>query len=527
VKWIVIVSFVLPSIGVTAADWTSAGQNIANTRNQSAESRISPKTAPRLTVKWEANLAGDVSATPTVDTDSVYVADMSGKIYRIDRTSGATIWSNPVSLYTGVYGDTARVSPVVAGKYLILGTQGGQRLVKTGARIIALDKATGDPVWQTTIETHPAAVITQSAVVHENRVYVGVSSWEEYVAARTPGYKCCSFRGSVVALDVETGELIWKSHTAPDAPGYAGNAVFGSTPAIDVARGLVYVTTGNSYRVPQALLDCITEARQIDSKDAELACIEREPANHVDAFVAFDLATGAVKWGKSALPFDVFTVGCFETRPVNPENCQSPKGPDHDFAQGPALFKAIVDGRSRDLVGAGQKSGVYWALDRDTGAVVWQIEVGPGSALGGMEWGSATDGTRIDVAVVNYAKHPWTLLGNGSDAGKTIGYGFWSALDVNSGEIIWQTADPNVGAVDMAAVTVANGVVFAGSMAAGAGAHTMFALDAASGDILWSFPSGGSVNGGAAVVDGVVYWGSGYGLWGGRSNHRLFAFELN
>jgi outer membrane protein assembly factor BamB len=138
VKWIVFVSFVLPSIGVTAADWTSAGQNIANTRNQSAESRISPKTAPRLTVKWEANLAGDVSATPTVDTDSVYVADMSGKIYRIDRTSGATIWSNPVSLYTGVYGDTARVSPVVAGS------------MADGAgahTMFALDAASGDILW--------------------------------------------------------------------------------------------------------------------------------------------------------------------------------------------------------------------------------------------------------------------------------------------------------------------------------------------------------------------------------------------
>ena len=144
-----------------------------------------------------------------------------------------------------------------------------------------------------------------------------------------------------------------------------------------------------------------------------------------------------------------------------------------------------------------------------------------------MEWGSATDDTRIYAAVANYAKHPWTLLGNGSDAGKTIGYGFWSALDAGSGEILWQTADPNVGATDMGAVTVANGVVYAGSMAAGTGAHTMFAFDAATGDILWSFASGGSVNGGAAVVDGVVYWGSGYRLWGGRSNHRLFAFELN
>ena len=118
-KWICVVSFLLAPLGAMAAEWSSAGQNIANTRNQAAESRISPKTAPRLGVKWEAILSGDVSATPAVDADSVYVADMAGKIYRIDRTSGAIIWSNPVSLYTGVQGDTARVTPVLTGKYLI------------------------------------------------------------------------------------------------------------------------------------------------------------------------------------------------------------------------------------------------------------------------------------------------------------------------------------------------------------------------------------------------------------------------
>jgi len=525
-KWILVVLSLLP-LSASGAEWTSAGQNIANTRHQAAESRISPDTVSRLAVKWEASLSGDVSASPAVDADSVYVTDMSGKIHRLDRETGATIWSNPVSKYTSVYGDTARVTPVVAGKYLIIGTQAERRLVKSGARVIAVDKATGDPVWQTTIETHPAAVITQSAVVHDGRVYVGVSSWEEYVAARSPGYKCCTFRGSLVSLDVETGELLWKSRTTPDSPDYYGNPVFGSTPAIDVARGIVYITTGNNYRVPQTLLDCVTEARQIDSKAAEADCIAREPANYVNAFVAFDLATGAVVWGRSVLPLDSYTQVCHEARPANPDNCQSPRGPDFDFAQGPALFNASVDGRTRDLVGAGQKSGIYWTLDRDTGAVVWQTEVGPGSALGGMEWGSATDGARIYTAIANYAKHPWTLLGNGSDAGKTIGYGFWSGLDAGTGKILWQTADPNVGAIDMGAVTVANGVVFAGSMAAGENADTMFAIDAASGEILWRFASGGSVNGGAAVVDGVVYWGSGYGMWGGRSNDRFYAFEIH
>ena len=116
-------------------------------------------------------------------------------------------------------------------------------------------------------------------------------------------------------------------------------------------------------------------------------------------------------------PYDAYTVSCYEPQP-NPQNCPSPRGPDYDFAQGPSLFRVTIGGRTRDLIGAGQKSGVYWALDRDTGAVVWQTKVGPGSALGGMEWGSATDGKRIYVAVSNYAKRAWKLRGSGTDSGR-------------------------------------------------------------------------------------------------------------
>ena len=509
-----------------AAEWHSAGQNIANTRHQPAETEIAPDTAARLGTKWVARLGGDISATPAVDADSVYVTDTAGRLYRLDRETGEVVWKNPISYYTGVRGDRARATPVIAGETLIVGTQGSRELFKDGARVIAVDKATGEPMWQTIIEKHPTAVITQSAVVYDQEVYVGVSSWEEYVAAKVPDYDCCGFRGSLAALDVATGALIWQTHTAPEADGYSGNAVWGSTPAIDPVRGLVYATTGNSYSAPDGLLACLAEAQTAQSPaDAEYDCIANEPKNYVDAFVAFEIATGDIAWGNPMMPFDAYTVSCYEPQP-NPENCPSPKGPDYDFAQGPALFRATIDGQMRELVGAGQKSGVYWTLDRDTGAVVWQTEVGPGSALGGMEWGSAIDGERIYVAISNYAKRAWTLSGDGRDAGRRIYHGFWSALDAATGEILWQTADPNVDSPDMGAVTVANGVVFVGSMAGGPKADTMFALDAATGEILWRFASGGSVNGGAAVADGVVYWGSGYRLWGGRSNNQLYAFEV-
>jgi polyvinyl alcohol dehydrogenase (cytochrome) len=77
------------------------------------------------------------------------------------------------------------------------------------------------------------------------------------------------------------------------------------------------------------------------------------------------------------------------------------------------------NGMPRDMVGAGQKSGQFWALDPDSGQVAWVTQVGPGGTLGGLEWGSATDGDRIYVAETNTNHTPYTLLD-----GNTVNFGF-------------------------------------------------------------------------------------------------------
>ena len=168
------------------------------------------------------------------------------------------------------------------------------------------------------------------------------------------------------------------------------------------------------------------------------------------------------------------------------------------------LFTVKKAGIQRDLVGAGQKSGIFWALDPDPGKVVWSQIVGPGGTLFA-QWGSATDGQQIYVGNLNSESEEYKL----QPSGETTRGGAWSALDAATGKIIWQTADP-ASARDEAPMTVANGVVYAGSMASGQGANNMYAMDAKTGKILWRFNSGGSVAAGAAVVDSTVYWGSGY-----------------
>jgi polyvinyl alcohol dehydrogenase (cytochrome) len=194
-----------------------------------------------------------------------------------------------------------------------------------------------------------------------------------------------------------------------------------------------------------------------------------------------------------------------------------------------------MNGHWRDVVGLGAKSGVYTLLDANTGEFIWNTLIGPGGDQGGMEWGTAFDGNRIYASITNQHHISYKLTENGVISNTSVTGGSWAALDPISGTILWQTPDPQletlsglgvVGVWDLAPVTVANGVVYASSMARLATQNQMFALDAATGTILWQFSAGSSVNSGPAVVDGTVYWGSGYSRSAeGSGNHLLFAFS--
>lgn len=370
-------------------------------------------------------------------------------------------------------------------------------------------------------------------VAYQGVAYVGVSSAEENLAAFIPGYPCCDFRGSVVALKVDTGEILWKTFTVPDLPGYSGAGVWGGTPAVDVRRRSLYVTSGNNYSRPQGSTDCIagviaTVPPGPDRDQAMRDCDPHYVDNHFDSILALDLDTGAIKWATHTLPEDAWNVACIIPDALNAA-CPENAGPDYDFAQAPVLYTAKISGVKRDVLGVGQKSGDFWGLDPDTGSIVWHTVVGPGGVLGGIQWGSATDGKLIYAAISNFNNTPWILQGGGPFAGQEVSHGFWSALDGATGALLWQSPDPNI-AMDTGALTVANDVLFAGSMGSTRGAaseDTMFALNSKTGEILWRYPSGGSVNSSPAVVNGVVYWGSGYNLLGliGTSNYRLYAFS--
>jgi polyvinyl alcohol dehydrogenase (cytochrome) len=489
----------------TKQQWLSGGQNISDTHSNPFESQIKTQNVGSLGVKWTFGTAGDVSATPAIVNGVAYFPDWGGYLNAVSTNTGALLWKQPISAYDGIGGSVSRTSPAVNKGVVYIGDQ-------NNAHLMAIKASSGKLIWITRLDNHPSAIITQSPLVYKGVVYDGVSSSEEY-AASNPSYPCCTFRGSMTAVKAKTGKLLWKTSMVPDngglPGGYSGGAVWGSTPALDPSSDTLYITTGNNYTIPASATACQTNG------GTPAQCLD--PADHIDSIVAMNASTGVIKWADGQGGFDAWTVAC---KSGGGPNCPTNAGPDADFGSGAQLLTIKGTNGSPELVvGAGQKSGVYWEADSATGTILWGTQVGPGGAAGGMLWGSATDGSRIYVAEADSNNLPYTPSGST----QSITWGSWAALDPVTGRVIWQTPDPNRG-VDVGAVSAADGVMYAGSSSG----H-MYAMNAATGSILWDYPGQGSSIAGPAIVNGVIYWGNGYARLGppiGTPSDIFYAFAL-
>jgi polyvinyl alcohol dehydrogenase (cytochrome) len=522
---------------VDRSDWPTIGHDAENSRNQPFERRIRPGNAHRLAVKWVATMAGDVSATPAVVDGAVYVGDFGGMLWKLDAETGQVIWSHAVADYTGIAGDIARTSPSLVGHTLVVGDL-------RHPNMLGIDARTGALQWMTQVHPDPKGIMTGSPVLVGDTIYTGVSA----SGASGPG---ATFRGAIVALDARTGRILWRTYSLPDngdvAGGYAGATMF-SPPAVDVRAGLVYGTFGQAYTEPASVTAC----HAAHGGFAE-AC--EQPGSYVKSIVAFDMRTGTPRWSYRVQGHQPWLRACGPQPAVVtwcPAESDSEKWDlggsganvirlraDRRRFDGGDDESHRHDGRDlRDVVGIGGKSGVYTLLDAATGRFVWSTLIGPGGDQGGMEWGTAYDGDRIYVSITNHHHIPYRLTRRGRLTTETVTGGSWAALDPGTGRILWQTADPQtetlavvgeVGVWDLAPVTVANGVLYGASMAKLPGQSQMFALDASTGDILWQFGAGSSVNAGPAVVDGRVYWGSGYARSGaeGSGNNQFYAFSID
>jgi polyvinyl alcohol dehydrogenase (cytochrome) len=504
----------VPSFSQPPSGWPFAGNDLNNSRWASAETTLNTQNVSGLTVKWQFTTQNDVSATPSVDTTGgyVYFPDWSGNLYKLNAATGATVWTHKMTDYGLSSGVMSRTTPTLYGAKVIIGASASLgKPGPYGSYLLGLSASDGSLLWMTLLDPDLNSLETGSPIIYDGIAYVGVSSTEEFTTNPT-------FRGSLAAVSLANGQILWQTYFVPSS--YTGAPVWSSTPVIDVARSQIYVTTGNNYLVPPLVEACEQAAV---GNAAIQAC--QAPNNYEDSIVALDLATGNVKWGHKCSVDDAWITACNQDGSA----CPDPAGDDYDFGAGANLFKATIGGVAIPLIGAGQKSGVYWAVSTTAGALVWHTLVGPGGKVGGMEWGTSSDNQRIYVALSNtreltYTLHPSGTSWNGAS---------WAALNPATGAILWQVPDPGFSAVHptdhamaLAPTTVANGVVYVASMSG-----YMYALDAATGATLWSFKAPGSVNAAPAIVDGVLYWGTGYHNFPasaplGTASNTFYAFSL-
>jgi polyvinyl alcohol dehydrogenase (cytochrome) len=495
---------------LNSLQWNGWGVDLNNSRFQPAEvARLTPDEVPKLQLKWAFGFPGvsAANAQPTVVGGVLFVGGADRKLHALDAKSGCTIWT---------YSTEAAVRTAVSFGPISGTDQFAVFFGDVRANTYALNATTGALVWKTKVEDHPAARVTGTPSLFSGMLYVPVSSIEEATGSR-PSYECCTFRGSVVALDAATGQQVWKAYTIAEAPhptkknavgtqlqGPSGASVW-SSPTIDVQRQALYVATGNSYSNP--------------------------PADTSDAILAFDLKTGRMLWHRQATPKDSYVVACYG---ADKTNCPEDHGPDHDFGQSPILV-TLRDGK-RVLV-IGQKSGVVHAFDPDReGEALWETRTGEGGPLGGSEWGSAADHDRIYVANSDVR-----FLRDGTRRLDPAEGGGLFALNLSDGKMTMQVPPVPCGDRDRcspalsAAVTVIPGVVFSGGVSGYLRAY-------ATGDagLLWEFDTardyatvngvpghGGAIDGpGPVIVDGMLYLNSGYAQWSGIPGNVLLAFGV-
>lgn len=470
---------------------------------------IPQSEAPHLKLAWAFAFPQAIRARsqPAIAYGAVYVGSHDGTVYALSLKSGCVRWMHRAAaeVRTGIV--LAAPDDRVAGHRLFFGDLIGH--------VYSLDALTGRVLWRVKVTRHPDATLTGTPALHDGRLYVPISSLEEVTAAAKPHEACCTFRGSVVALDAGSGAVRWRTYMIDRKPRPAGVTSAGvpilapsgapvwSSPTIDARRARLYVATGDNYTGPA----------------------DRSS----DAIVALRLSDGKIVWRRQMFKNDVWNAACMG-KPG--PNCPSGNGPDADFGASAILARLPSGG---DVLLAGGKSGVVAALDPARGTVLWRRRLGRGGIQGGVEFGMAEARGRLFV--------PISDMKDGHDGRQysSAPHPGLYALDAATGRLIWSHpapdtcgqrpfCDPGI----TAAVTAIPGVVFAGHLDG-----NLRAYEARSGRVIWQFDAlrkfetvsgaiaqGGSFGGpGPVVRDGYLVVNSGYGLYFHMPGNVLLAFS--
>jgi polyvinyl alcohol dehydrogenase (cytochrome) len=496
--------------------WTNWGAGLANTRFQSAQDGgLQAADLPKLALRWVFAFPDTtiLRSQPAVYRGRIFVGSQDGSVYALDTATGCVHWTTTVQAQVR---SGMTVAEVNGTPRVFFGDAAGN--------FYALDGATGRQAWKIRLDEHPASAATGTATYYQGRLYVGIASREEAMSI-SPTYVCCTFRGSVSAIDAASGKVAWKRYMIADPPrprarnkqgsataGPSGAAVW-TAPTLDPDRDTLYVTTGDNYSNP--------------------------PTPMSDAVVALRMSSGAVLWSKQFTKGDAWNSSCYLP---GRQNCPDSEGPDFDFA-GSASLITLPNGK-RALV-VGQKSGIAYGIDPDRrGEILWQARLGEGGTVGGIQWGTATDGRNMYVALSD-VRFEMELLPNSNDRRYQLdpnkGGGMF-ALRADNGERIWQTPPPGCGTrrpcspAQSAAVTGIPGAVFSAAI----DGH-LRAYSTVDGKIIWDYDTARefkSVNGvparggaidvaGPVVAGGMLFALSGSAQRSAMPGNVLLAFGVD
>ncbi|MGI9174335.1 MAG: PQQ-binding-like beta-propeller repeat protein [Rhodothermales bacterium] len=463
--FLLVLTFALPATAQTSEDAT--GPFGLMNHHADPDVAINADNVSQLQQAWHVETDGYVSHVPLVDSNRVYFADWEGNVYRVALDSGRVVWKKKIH-------EPNKAWPWhgFAGTGLLVpDVEGGDLLIEASVEGVAygVDAETGEVRWERRFVEDPQAGNTSRPLYWDGLVYLGVQSVEEPLSKGKKDFEP-DFRGRVLALDPATGETAWE--TVLVEPPHNGASVWSSF-ALDPDLGLLYFTTGNNYT--------------------------GESTANTDAVIAVEAKTGEIRWVRQTFEDDIWTP-------------DQPLGPDYDFGAGPQLFEAEIDGQTRRLVGAGQKSGIYWTYDRETGEPVWNHVVSYGSKGGGIHAEAAIGDSTLYLwgnNSYNYSEPP-------EDHPVDI-----TAVDVATGERRWAHPKAHPAGITSAGF-LAGDVYLAGSLDGKVRAYR-----AADGERVWTSEQHGEIASGLNVVRDMLLFGTGVPKpFGQREGQGVVAYRL-
>ena len=505
----------LPSSSPAPAplEWATNGRTHMRLFFNGEETGITRDTVANMRPKWQYRTGAVVTAGPIVayiDVPNegrikvVFISSWDAHLYALRESNGSRLWSFAMKPHPGASYPQAASAEVAT-------VAGEQRVyVAGGMTVYSLQAATGELRWEfdagtgcTTCDSQTERnEVESSPTVVGDLVYFGMD-----INDTSPG------KGGVFAVDAIDGRLRWyfdMETSATCRPFDSDNVrhfdgfhtaaelglpedFFATRPGCNFDRSWTECgSVWSSFAVDPTRKMIYTASSNCDT-DNDPDSVEPPPP-----MPPYDEAV-------FALSFDGTPVWVWRPREVDNE--------DLSWGALPNLFSVEVAGKTREVLGIGNKDGTYYLLDRDgtneiTGRIepYWQTNVVPGGAIGGIIASAAVGEGKVLFS---------TAVGLSlSNPQKPAAWG----LRATDGMVLWSNrqAAPSYGPT-----TAVPTVAFMGSIFGG-----MIARDADSGEQLRVFPPSGPVASPVAVLDGELFFGSGIGERGGNPNRDAYKTSL-